>query len=76
MGYIPQCDRVLMFIDRHGAITQADADTIKVKRLSARIYDLRKRGEKIVADTIYGKNEYGPWHCACYRRGENAEQDS
>ena len=63
-GYLSQCDRVLKFIDTHGAITQADADRLKIKRLASRIYDLRKRGENIVADTITGKNEYGAWHCA------------
>ena len=63
-----QCDRVLKFIDENGGITQADADRLKVKRLASRIHDLRRRGEKIVSETIYGVNEYGKWHCARYKR--------
>ena len=63
-----QCERVLQIIDRQGFITQEDADRIRVKRLAARIHDLRRMGFNIVSDTIYGRNEYGKWHCACYRR--------
>lgn len=64
-----QCERVLWHIDTFGYITQDDADKLKIKRLAARVFDLRERGENIVTDTIYGKNEYGKWHCACYKRG-------
>lgn len=63
-----QCERVLDHIEKYGYITQADADRLKVKRLASRIYDLKKRGHNIVVETIYGKNEYGKWHCACYKK--------
>ena len=63
-----QCQRILEFIEKNGAITQADADRLRIKRLASRIHDLRRMGINIVAETIYGKNEYGNWHCARYKK--------
>ena len=63
-----QMKRVLKHIDEHGSITQDEADQLKVKRLSARIFDIRKSGIEIITDTMYGKNEYGVFHYARYRR--------
>lgn len=67
-----QCDRILQFIGEHGAITDEDAKNMRpsIHRLASRIHDLRKMGYPIIADTIYGKNEYGKWHCASYRMEE------
>lgn len=63
-----QCERILKFLDQNGAITQADADALRIKRLASRIHDLRRSGNNIISETISGKNEYGTWHCALYRR--------
>ena len=61
--------RVLQVLIMNGSITQDDADNMKprIKRLSARIFDLRNKGYEIVTDTICGKNEYGPTRYARYR---------
>ena len=65
-----QCERILHFMDQHGAITQADADTLRIKRLASRICELRQQGHNITSEWVYGKNEYGPWKCAKYRRAQ------
>ena len=62
-----QNDRILKYLNAHGSITQDEADGLKVKRLSARIFDLRNQGHDIVTDTIRGKNEYGRTSYARYR---------
>ena len=61
--------RVLQVLIMNGSITQDDADNMKprIKRLSARIFDLRNKGYDIATDTICGKNEYGPTRYARYR---------
>ena len=64
-----QCDRILKHIDEFGSITDNDAKEMHIHRLAARVHELRKRGINIISDTIYGKNEYGKWHCARYRKG-------
>ena len=63
-----QCERILSFLDQNGSITQADADNLRIKRLASRIHELRRNGNNIIAETITGKNEYGTWRCARYRR--------
>ena len=62
-----QNNRVLQVLKERGSITQDEADEMKIRRLSARIFDLRNRGHEIVTDTIYGRNEYGPTRYARYR---------
>ena len=62
-----QNDRILKHLMERGSITQDEADGLKVKRLSARIFDLRNKGHEIVTDTIRGKNEYGRTSYARYR---------
>lgn len=62
-----QNDRILKYLQERGSITQDEADGLKVKRLSARIFDLRNKGHEIVTDTIRGKNEYGRTSYARYR---------
>lgn len=64
-----QAMRVLEHMQIHGSISQAEADTIKVKRLASRIYDLRKMGFTINEKTVYGKNEYGHYHYSRYSLG-------
>lgn len=65
-----QCDRILQFIEEHGSITELDARNMKpsILRLSARILDLRTQGNNIVTEIITGKNEYGTWRCARYKK--------
>lgn len=63
-----QCERILDHIDKHGSITDEEARELKIHRLASRIHDLRRRGYNIVSETISGKNEYGTWHCARYKR--------
>ena len=64
---IPQRERVLEYLEKNGSITQDDADRMRIKRLSARIYDLKKRGRKINTVIETGKNEYGPFTYARYK---------
>lgn len=55
-----QTMRLLEYLKEHGAITEKQAlSKLKIKRLSARISDLRQLGYDI--ETIYktGENEYG-----------------
>lgn len=63
-----QCERILDYIDRNGSITQQEADTLRIKRLASRICELRQRGVNIAVETITGRNEYGPWKAARYRK--------
>ena len=65
-----QCDRILEFIDEHGQITDEDAKNMRpqIHRLAARIFELRNRGHNIITETVCGKNEYGPWRCASYKK--------
>lgn len=63
-----QCERILQFMDQYGSITQADADALRIKRLASRICEIRKRGVNIAVETITGRNEYGPWKAARYRK--------
>lgn len=63
-----QCERILLYMDQNGSITQGDADRLKIKRLASRICELKQRGHNIITDWDTGKNEYGPWRCARYRR--------
>lgn len=63
-----QNKRILAYLNEHGSITQEEADGLRVKRLSARIFDLRTHGHEIITDTICGRNEYGPTRFARYRK--------
>lgn len=63
-----QCERILAYMDAHGGITQMDANRLRITRLAARIYDLRKRGIDIVEEPVTGRNEYGAFRCSRYRR--------
>ena len=65
-----QCERILKYIDDFGSINNAQAFMdIGVARLASRIHDLKRRGEQIIAETVYTKNRYGePTHYAVYKR--------
>ena len=63
-----QKTRVLEYMNEHGSISQAEADIIKVKRLAARIGDLRAEGNKIICEMVKGKNEYGVFYYGRYRK--------
>ena len=58
--------RVLQHLKEHGSISQEEADEIKVKRLSARIMELREAGNNIKCVMIPGRNEYGPYRYGRY----------
>jgi len=65
-----QATDILDYIDQNGSITDNEArDLFCCHRLSARILDLRKLGINIVTERITGKNRYGTYSCARYRRG-------
>ena len=66
-----QNQRVFDYIKKNGSITQKQADTIAVRRLPSRIYDLRRMGYKIVSETVKVRNKYGePCHVSRYRFAE------
>lgn len=54
-----QNQRILDYIKEHGSITQKQADTIAVRRLPSRIFDLRSMGYNIVSETVKVRNKYG-----------------
>jgi len=55
-----QAERVLVFMQRHGWITQDDADRrLGIRRLAARIHDLRNQGYDIEAGQLEVRNRYG-----------------
>lgn len=61
---------ILNYIDQNGSITDNEArDLFCCHRLSARIHDLRLLGVNIVTDRLTGKNRYGTYSYARYRRG-------
>ena len=65
-----QTERVLAYIDRHGSITQDDAEReLGCRRLAARIWDLKQQGVAIEKKIEHSKNRYGePVSFARYRR--------
>lgn len=63
-----QCQRILQFIEDHGSITQMDANRLKITRLAARIYDLKRMGINIAEETVYGRNEYGAFRYSRYSK--------
>ena len=65
-----QCMRVLQYIDENGSITPLDAlRELGVMRLSAVIFELRRRGHDIITTMITVKNRFGePARIACYSR--------
>ena len=64
-----QTEKILDYMERHGSITDVEAYTnLGVRRLGARIYDLKDSGVKIIKETEIGKNRDGVTvHYARYR---------
>lgn len=55
-----QCDRILRHLKDYGRITQVDAAAeYGCYRLSARVYDLKKRGVSVGKRMRTSKNRYG-----------------
>lgn len=55
-----QTERVLRYLQQYGSITQQEADNaLGIKRLGARIYELKKAGCPITSRTESVKNRYG-----------------
>jgi hypothetical protein len=63
-----QCEAILKHIEEFGSITDEEARNLKIHRLASRIYDLRRQGHNIISEPITGKNEYGSWRCARYKK--------
>lgn len=55
-----QNDKIISHLNRHGSITTYDAfKYYNITRLSARIFDIRKRGYEIGVTQVTKKNEEG-----------------
>lgn len=54
-----QEQRILAYIDRHGEITQREAFNLGCQRLSARIYDLKRKGIQLKRETRSVRNADG-----------------
>lgn len=55
-----QFDRILNHLQTRGSITQREADDLYgITRLGARIYDLRRRGYRIMRVMEHGQNRFG-----------------
>lgn len=67
-----QAERVLDYMREFGGITQLEAlRDIGCMRLASRISEIRKRGIRIVSETVSVKNRYGEIsHIKRYRLGE------
>ena len=61
-----QTDAVLRYLEEHGSITDDEARQMRIRRLPARIFDLRVSGKNIRTEMITGENEYGTYNCARY----------
>lgn len=57
--YGTQCERVIAYMQQHGSITQMEAMQIGVFRLASRICDIKKRGHRIMTETVKVENRYG-----------------
>ncbi len=54
-----QKERILDYMKEHGGITDVEAyNRLAIRRLGARIYDLKADGHGIVSETIKAKNRY------------------
>lgn len=55
-----QKEKILQHLEKHGSITDLDAYRLyAIRRLGARIYDLRADGFKIRSQDTKGKNRFG-----------------
>lgn len=57
---LPQCERILKYMRKHGSISALEGMTkLGIYRLASRIHDLKRRGYNIVGETKTGKNRFG-----------------
>lgn len=55
-----QVDRVIAYLNKFGSITTWEAfQELGIVRLSARIFEIKKRGYKVKAEPIQAKNRFG-----------------
>ena len=55
-----QVDRVIDYMKQFGSVSTLEAfKDLGVTRLSARIFEIRKRGYKVKAEPIKAKNRFG-----------------
>lgn len=65
---VSQANKVLRFMMKHGSITTMQAFTMGITRLSARVYELRRRGIDITSEPGTAKNRDGETvHFAVYK---------
>lgn len=65
-----QTEMVLVYIARHGSITQYQANELGIGRLAARVADLKKQGHDIKSEMIAVRKANGKTaHVACYSLG-------
>lgn len=65
-----QTEMVLVYMARHGSITQYQANELGIGRLAARIADLKKRGHIINSEMIVVRKANGTVaKVACYSIG-------
>ena len=69
-----QNDRLLSWLQSGRSITQREADELwGCTRLGARVYDLKKKGHRIISERVDGVNRFGDkCHFARYRMGARA----
>ena len=73
---ITQCQRILDYIRRFGAISTLEAyNDLGVTRLASRIHNLKEQGYNIVSSMGTAKNRYGETvHFSIYRLKEDKEK--
>lgn len=63
-----QTERLLDYLQSHKSIDDFEAlRSLSIKRLSARIHELREEGHSIETEYKKGKNEYGNYRYAVYK---------
>lgn len=66
-----QTERLLDYLKQYKSIDDFEAlRKLSIKRLSARIHDLREEGYQIETEYKKGKNEYGSYRYARYKYKE------
>lgn len=75
MNVSAQCGKILDYMTNYGEISQRDAYKLGIYRLSARIFDLKTYGHKIIKRTETVENKDGSRsRVAFYRLSEYEEQ--
>ena len=71
-----QCERILDYMNQFGSISPHEAIfDLGVERLASRIYDLKRKGYKIISENITSKNRFGETtHYSVYRLAEEKEK--